>query len=167
MQSRSETNHLDPVSPCSLPPLTNGFLCASVSSSKTTPLSSSYQRPSVSPLAAAGHSHAQPRVPRIPKTTSLDDALQYWEKGDVSLGLTTPLKMWSDIYQPSEYRSEAQKLSMIHIVRDEFVKHCNGNWEVFEQHYPGLRHEYTKLIKAVRNARIARGDLKPRHTRRH
>jgi hypothetical protein len=68
--------------------------------------------------------------------------------------------MWATIYQPSEYRSEAQKLSMIHILRDEFVKLCKHDWETFETRYPGLRYEYTKLIKAVREARIARGDIK-------
>jgi hypothetical protein len=105
-------------------------------------------------------------APRIPKTTSIDDALRFWEEGDVSLGLSSPLKMWATIYQPSEYRSEAQKLSMIHILRDEFVKLCKHDWETFETRYPGLRYEYTKLIKAVREARIARGDIKRRRAHR-
>jgi hypothetical protein len=74
--------------------------------------------------------------------------------------------MWATIYQPSEYRSEAQKLSMIHILRDEFVKLCKHDWETFETRYPGLRYEYTKLIKAVREARIARGDIKRRRAHR-
>jgi len=56
---------------------------------------------------------------------------------------------------------------MIRILRDEFVNQCKCDWKVFEEHYPGLRYEYTKLIKAVRNARIARGDVEPRRTRRH
>jgi hypothetical protein len=83
----------------------------------------------------------------------------------MSLGLTSPLKLWDSIYQPSEYWSEAQKQSMIHIIRDEFVEHCNGDWQVFEEQYPELRYEYTKLIKAVRKARIAHGDAKA--CRRH
>jgi hypothetical protein len=107
-----------------------------------------------------------PRTPRIPKTTSLDDAIRYWEKGDVELGLTMPLKTWRTIYQPSEYRSEAQKLSTIHILRDEFVHHCAQDWDRFEELYPELRYQYTRLIHAVREARIARGDTMPRQARR-
>ena len=98
------------------------------------------------------------QVSRIPKTTSLNDALRFWEKGDEALGLLVPLKQWGTLYQPSEYRSEAQKLSMIRMVRDEFVKHCQADRRVFEQRYPGLDDQYTKLVKAIRAARIARGD---------
>jgi hypothetical protein len=107
-------------------------------------------------------SRGQLSTPCIPKTTSLDDALWYWEKGDEALGLTVPLKAWVTIYQPSEYRTEAQKLSMIHILRDEFVDHCDQDWSVFEEHYPGLRYQYTKLVNAVRQVRIAHGDAKAR-----
>ena len=138
--------------------------------SKFTPPSSPYQRPSISSSTGvgamgSGH-HTCSGVPRIPRTTSLDDVLRYWEKGDASLGLIIPLKQWSTIYSPSEYRSEAQKLCMIRILQDEFVKHCNGDWETFEECYPGLRDQYTKLVKAVRNARIARGEVKSRRTHR-
>jgi hypothetical protein len=101
-------------------------------------------------------------IPRIPKTTSLDDAIRYWEDGDVGLGLSVPLKTWATTYQPFEYRSEAQKLSMIRILRDEFVVHCDHDWDIFEELYPGLRYQYTKLVKAVRRARVARGDAKLR-----
>jgi hypothetical protein len=101
--------------------------------------------------------------PRIPKTTSVDDAIRYWEMGDESRGLDLPLKVWVFTYKPSEYRSQAQKLSMIGIVRAEFAEVCSGDWEVFERRYPGLRYQYTKLVKAVRVARIARGDTKSRH----
>jgi hypothetical protein len=103
---------------------------------------------------------AQP--PRIPKTTSLDDAIRYWEDGDVEKGLNIPLQDWGIVYSPSQYRSEAQKRSMIGIVHAEFVQHCGRDWDVFEQQYSGLRYEYTKLIKAVRAARMARGEAKPR-----
>jgi len=150
-------------------PLAAAVSCRGIDASKCTLLSS---HPKCSPIPSSrvastmgGHC-SRSGVPRIPKTTSLDDALQYWEKGNASLGLTVPLKKWSTIYSPSEYRSEAQKLSMIHIVRDEFVDNCNADWNVFEEHYPGLRDQYTKLVKAVRRARIIRGDVRSRCTRR-
>jgi hypothetical protein len=132
------------------------------SAKQSTPSSSRHTL--LSPLSRKGQ--GQPTSPRIPKTTSLDDALRYWEKGDEELGLTVPLKTWATVYQPSEYRSEAQKLSMIRILRDEFVDHCDRDWSVFEESYPGLRHQYTKLVNAVRQARVARGDAKPRRAHR-
>jgi hypothetical protein len=49
---------------------------------------------------------------------------------------------------------------MIHILCDEFVIHCSHDWDVFEEHYPGLRNQYTMLLKAVHIARIACGDGK-------
>jgi hypothetical protein len=82
----------------------------------------------------------------------------------VEKGLEIPLREWSLVYSPSQYRSEAQKLSMIGIVWAEFVEHCSQDWDTFEQQYPGLCHKYTKLIKAVRAARMARGEVKPRRT---
>jgi hypothetical protein len=51
---------------------------------------------------------------------------------------------------------------MIRILRDEFVVHCDHDWDIFEELYPGLRYQYTKLVKAVRRARVARGDAKLR-----
>jgi hypothetical protein len=68
--------------------------------------------------------HYRSTPPRIPRTTSLDDAILYWETGNVEKGLLMPLKSWALVYQPSEYQSEAQKLSMISIVYEEFVHHC-------------------------------------------
>jgi len=116
---------------------------------------------------APGDEDQEPsRPPCIPKTTSLDDAIKYWEKGDEAKGLDLPLKVWIYAYRPSEYRMEAQKLSMINIVRTEFVERCNRDWTIFEQQYPGLRYQYTKLVKAVRAARITRGETKPRQRQR-
>jgi hypothetical protein len=106
--------------------------------------------------------HYRSRPPRIPRTTSLDDAILYWETGNVEKGLLMPLKSWALVYQPLEYRSEVQKLSMVSIVYEEFVHHCHRDWDVFNKKYPNLRHQYTKLVKAVRVARIARGEAKPR-----
>jgi hypothetical protein len=73
---------------------------------------------------------------------------------------------WVVTYEPAEYRSEAQKLSMIRIVRDEFVEHCARDYDVFEDQYPELRYQYTKLVKAVRTVRIARGDAAARRVHR-
>jgi hypothetical protein len=88
--------------------------------------------------------------------------IQYWETGDTEKGLQMPLKAWIFAFEPSEYRREAQKLSMISIVYEEFVHHCGRDWDVFEEKYPKLRYRYTLLIKAIRAARIARGDAKAR-----
>jgi hypothetical protein len=96
----------------------------------------------------------------------MDDVLKYWEQGDSDKGLTVPLKSWSLLYKPQEYRSEGQKLSMARILYDEFTVHCRRDWGVFEQKYPDLRHSYTKLIKAVREARVLRGDARTRQKRR-
>ena len=104
--------------------------------------------------------------PRIPTANSLDDVLRYWEDGAPDKGLVVPLANWCINFKPHEYRNEAQKYSLMGILRDEFVIHCNGDWDVFESRYPDLRHSYTKLIVAVREARIARGETKPRRRQR-
>jgi hypothetical protein len=78
-----------------------------------------------------------------------------------------PLMSWCFAYQPSAYRSQAQKLSMIGIVCDEFNDRCYSDWAVFEKAYPDLRYKYTQLVKAVRKARIARGETKERRRRRY
>ncbi|KII85744.1 hypothetical protein PLICRDRAFT_178074 [Plicaturopsis crispa FD-325 SS-3] len=107
----------------------------------------------------------EPRVPRIPTTKSLDDALRYWNFGDADKGLTVPLKSWPATFTPADYVSEAQKFSMIKAVCEEFEVRCQSDFTVFEKEYPGLRRSYTKLVKAVREARKRRGDTKGRQAR--
>lgn len=103
-----------------------------------------------------------PPVPRIPTTHSLDDVIRYWKEGDLRQGLTVPLYRWTELYKPSEYRAEAQKLTMIKHVWNEYAVHCKEDMKVFEDRFPGLRNQYGKLVKAVRNARIERGESKRR-----
>ncbi|KAG6847913.1 hypothetical protein H0H93_004984 [Arthromyces matolae] len=102
--------------------------------------------------------------PRIPKTTSLDDVLSYWSEGAPAKGLTVPLKLWDVTYEDGDYGpTEAVKFSNIRFVRDEFVHHCKGDFDIFEERYPGLRRQYTKLVKAIRCSRQERGEAKSRH----
>lgn len=51
---------------------------------------------------------------------------------------------------------------MIEKVYEEFNVHCNHNIKEFEEKFPGLRGKYTKLVAAVREARVSRGDTKRR-----
>jgi hypothetical protein len=108
---------------------------------------------------------SDPRPSRIPETNSLDDVLQYWESGAPEKGLLLPLKLWYR-FNPAEYASEAVKLGNIRFVREEFTVRCKEDWELFEICYPGLRHQYTKLLKAVRRARQERGEAKCRRSRK-
>jgi hypothetical protein len=110
---------------------------------------------------------SSPRPSRIPEVNTIDDVFRYWETGAPEKGLLFPLRIWRDIYDRADYESEAQKWSNIRIVYDEFTKHCEGDWDVFERQYPGLHCKYTKLLLAIRKARVARGDAKPRHRCKH
>ncbi|KAK7691283.1 hypothetical protein QCA50_004676 [Cerrena zonata] len=102
---------------------------------------------------------------RIPTTRTLEDVIRYWDHGDSKRGLEVPLKLWAVKFAPDQYRSEAQKLSMIQKVYDEFSVHCGGSMQVFDEKYPGLRGKYTKLLHSIRAARKARGDTKSRNRR--
>ena len=73
-----------------------------------------------------------PPVPRIPTTHSLDDVIRYWKEGDSRQGLTVPLHRWTELYKPSEYRAEAQKLTMIKHIWNEYAVHCKEDMEIFE-----------------------------------
>jgi hypothetical protein len=95
----------------------------------------------------------------------LDDVIRYWEHGDPEKGLMVPLSKWRDLYEPSQYSSEAQKLSVLRSIYLEFTVNCAGDWSTFEAAFPGLRYQYTKLIAAVRKARIQRGDARARKRR--
>lgn len=99
---------------------------------------------------------------RIPTTSSLDDVIRLWEAGDHARGVSVPLSQWREMFSPTDFRQEAQKFSMIEKVYEEFNIHCNHNFEEFEERFPGLRGKYTKLVAAVREARVARGDTKRR-----
>ncbi|KAF8325745.1 hypothetical protein F5887DRAFT_1085118 [Amanita rubescens] len=108
-----------------------------------------------------------PRPSRIPRTTSLDDVLAYWENGAPDKGLVVPLKQWADLFDPSDYQSEAVKLSNIRFIWEEFAIECQCDFNLFEAKFPGMRHQYTKLLKAVREARKERGEAKSRNRTSH
>ena len=103
---------------------------------------------------------------RLPECYSLDDALCYWNDGAPEKGLIAALKLWPDIYTSSAYALEAVKFGNIHFVTEEFTKHCDGSWLVFEELYPGLQHKYTRLLKAVQVAQKQRGEAKSCHSSR-
>ncbi|KAJ6459812.1 hypothetical protein C8R47DRAFT_1081194 [Mycena vitilis] len=106
-----------------------------------------------------------PAPSRIPETKTLDDALEYWERGSPRKGLNVPLKDWATQFKSSEYRTEAVKLGNIRSVCTEFNIQCGGDHAVFEERYPGLRRRFTMLMKAVRTERKLRGDAKSRNRR--
>lgn len=120
----------------------------------------------VQPTPAATGPPTMPQVTssqqpaRIPETRSLDDALRYWESGAPERGLMVPLKLWASTYSTSDYASQAVKLGHIRFVQHEFYVICEGDYGLFESRFPGLRYKYTKLIKAVANARKDRGEAK-------
>ena len=89
--------------------------------------------------------------------------LAYWENGAPEKGLVVPLKHWADLLDPSDYQSEAVKLSNIRFIWEEFTVECKGDFDLFEMKFPGMRYQYTKLLKAVREARKGRGVAKSRN----
>jgi hypothetical protein len=99
---------------------------------------------------------------RIPEVNTIHDAIRYWEKGAPEKGLVVPLKDWRDTYEPWQWRTQGQKFSMIEKVYLEYSVHCEGDMDVFSEQYPGLENRYTKLLSAVREARILRGETKAR-----
>ncbi|KAF8825648.1 hypothetical protein HHX47_DHR6000236 [Lentinula edodes] len=113
-------------------------------------------------LPTSLHTPARLRPSRIPEVNSLDDVVRYWEKGDSERGLVTPLKDWGRLFDSKDYKSEAVKLSNIRFVYEEFSGPCGGSYDTFELSFPDLRSRYTKLLRAVRNARKARGEAKSR-----
>ncbi|KAJ3710101.1 hypothetical protein C8R42DRAFT_648979 [Lentinula raphanica] len=114
-------------------------------------------RPSTPPQASS-----QPSPSRIPEVHSLDDVVRYWEEGDIRCGLVTPLKDWKKLFDPKEYKSEAVKLSNISFVYEEFASQHGGSYDSFENAFPDLRFQYTKLLLAIRKAHKARGKAKSR-----
>ncbi|KAF7354486.1 hypothetical protein MVEN_01137900 [Mycena venus] len=107
-----------------------------------------------------------PQPSRIPETKTLDDALTYWEHGAPQKGLDVPLKEWATLFKSSEYTSEAVKLGNIRFVCEEFRIHCNGDFAVFEEKFPGMRRKFTMLMKSVRAERKLRGEAKSRNSRK-
>lgn len=108
-----------------------------------------------------------PRRPgRIPRTTTLDVAMKYWEEGDQRKGLLTPLCDWPKYFEPAEYRRESQKRIQIKMVcHDEYIVDCGRDRAVMEARYPGLLDSYTNLMHQVRRRRQADGKIATR-TRR-
>ncbi|KAF7342137.1 hypothetical protein MVEN_01801400 [Mycena venus] len=107
-----------------------------------------------------------PQPSRIPETKTLDEALAYWEHGAPQKGLDVPLKEWATLFKSSEYTSEAVKLGNIRFVCEEFRIHCNGDFAVFEEKFPGMRRKFTMLMKSVRAERKLRGEAKSRNSRK-
>lgn len=75
------------------------------------------------------------------------------------MGLVVPLMRWMELFRPADYSQEATKLGNIKFVYEEFVVHCKEDQDLFEVKFPGLRNQYTKLFKAVRVARLSRGEV--------
>ncbi|KAJ7227574.1 hypothetical protein C8J57DRAFT_1535024 [Mycena rebaudengoi] len=123
------------------------------------------------PGGSTFHAEVQSQGPltgpsRIPETNSLADALYYWQHGAPEKGLVIPLNHWSALFNSSQYSTEAVKLGNIRFVCEEFLIQCEGNEQLFEERYPGLKNKFTKLMKAVRVARKARGEAKTRQSRK-
>ncbi|KAJ7247425.1 hypothetical protein B0H12DRAFT_1072938 [Mycena haematopus] len=104
------------------------------------------------------------RPSRIPLTKTLDDALEYWERGSGEKGLAIPLKDWPTRFKPAEYASEAVKFSNIRFVCEEFYIQHDGDHAKFEDKFPGMRQKFTMLMKAVRAERKLRGSAKSRRS---
>ena len=77
----------------------------------------------------------------------------------------TPLKDWERVFDSKDYKSEAVKLSNARFVYEEFSGKYGSSYDDFEAAFPGLRFKYTKLLHAVRKARIVRGEAKSRKHR--
>jgi hypothetical protein len=69
---------------------------------------------------------------------------------------------WCARFEPWQYRSEAQKLSMIKKVYNEFAKQCRRDRNIFSEQFPGLQDHYTKLVVVVRKAQLEHGETKTR-----
>ncbi|KAJ7817610.1 hypothetical protein B0H14DRAFT_2601903 [Mycena olivaceomarginata] len=141
--------------PATTPPTLNDVPAA--------PSSSSSSGSNPTPLSPPAYI---PRPSRIPETTSLDDALTYWNHGAPAKGLDVPLKDWATLFKSSDYKSEAVKFGNIRFVCEEFRIHCNGDFPTFEEKFPGLRQKFTMLMKAVRAERKLREDTKARNSKK-
>lgn len=117
------------------------------------------------PSLALDNNDTPCRPSRIPETSGIDDAIQYWEHGDPSRGLLVSLRLWGHLFDPSAYRTEAQKYSNISKVYREYAMVHKKDMVSFMQAFPGLRYCWGKLVHAVREARVARGETKKRKSR--
>ncbi|KDQ28742.1 hypothetical protein PLEOSDRAFT_1102782 [Pleurotus ostreatus PC15] len=103
---------------------------------------------------------------RIPVTHTMDDVIRYWLFGDPARGLIVPLQHWKAAFSPKSYKSEAQKLSNIRLLYEEYAGYCGGDQETFKNYYPGTWSKFSDALRIVRIARIERGDAKPRRSRK-
>lgn len=133
-----------------------------------SPTTTAYPTPQTSPTKYPAKTATETlpvhplRPSRIPECNTLHDVITYWEEGEKSLGLMVPLKSWPAIWEASEYRREAVKFGNIRQIYDEFAYQCKGDHDIFDSKYPGLKHRFTKLLAAVRAARIERGEARGR-----
>jgi hypothetical protein len=69
---------------------------------------------------------------------------------------------WHARFEPWQYCLEAQKLSMIEKVYNEFAEQCRRDRNIFSEWFPGLQDHYTKLVVVVWKARLECGKTKTR-----
>ncbi|KAI0060282.1 hypothetical protein BV25DRAFT_1917898 [Artomyces pyxidatus] len=108
--------------------------------------------PSSEPITAADAAGG-----RIPVTHTLNDVIEFWERGSPIHNLT-PLMDWKSKFNKKQYSAEAVKYSNISSVYAEYKVKYSGSREKFDAAYPGLASRYKDLMLKIREAKIARGD---------
>ncbi|KAJ8595134.1 hypothetical protein M405DRAFT_807732, partial [Rhizopogon salebrosus TDB-379] len=94
----------------------------------------------------------------IPRNKSWKDIVEHWLVGDPDRGLNTPLKDWPKEWYQGANRWFASKYYWRATMALEFVNQYHLNEAHFLAAYPEAELRHTQLLKAVNEARVARGE---------
>ncbi|KAG2123793.1 hypothetical protein DEU56DRAFT_917280 [Suillus clintonianus] len=105
-----------------------------------------------------------PRVPvtrpngtTSPKSKSWKEIVEHWLVGDPDRGLRTPLKDWPKEWYQGANRRFASKYHQRATIALEFINEYESNESRFLAAYPEAEMGHTQLLKAINEARAARG----------
>ncbi|KAG2133337.1 hypothetical protein DEU56DRAFT_738972 [Suillus clintonianus] len=105
-----------------------------------------------------------PRVPvtrpngtTSPKSKSWKEIIEHWLVGDPDRGLRTPLKDWPKEWYQGANRRFASKYHQRATIALEFINEYESNESRFLAAYPEAEMGHTQLLKAINEARAARG----------
>ncbi|KAG1832589.1 hypothetical protein DFJ58DRAFT_671092 [Suillus subalutaceus] len=107
-------------------------------------------------------------IPRVPvsrpngttslKSRSWKEIVEHWLVGDPDRGLVTPLKDWPKEWYQGANRRFASKYHQRATIALEFINEYDSNEARFLASYPEAELGHTQLLKAINEARTARGE---------
>ncbi|KAJ6496756.1 hypothetical protein DFH09DRAFT_1103549 [Mycena vulgaris] len=89
-------------------------------------------------------------------------AVQHWLIGDPAHGLHKPLKDWSKKDLTGPNKPFAMKLRSRMVIATEYITHHHSDETSFLAAYPEANQGLSKLLTAINNARLTRGERIPR-----